>query len=224
MSEFEPPRADEPPEPSTEPPAADAAAQAPVPDAVPAWTPPPAHPIQLIVTDDLRRSRLTVLLRVLLAIPHLVWLSLWGIVAGLAILVAWFAALFTGQVPDGLHNFIARFQRYSTHVTAYLFIAANPFPGFGGNTPYPVDLEVAPAARQSRLSVFFRGLLAIPALILAYLLALALEILAFVTWLVALFLGRIPPGLENMLVLLLTFTTRTNSYLYLLTSKYPSFD
>ena len=218
MSEFEPPRADEP---AAEP-AAPAAPQSA--ELQPAWTPGPAHPIQLVVTDDLRRSRLTVLLRIFLAIPHLIWVSLWGIAAGFAILVAWFAALFTGEVPAGLHDFVARFQRYSTHVTAYVLIAANPFPAFGGNTPYPVDLEVAPAAPQSRLSVFFRILLAVPALILGYLLALALEVLALVTWVVALILGRIPPGLENIMVLCLTFTTRTNSYVYLLTSKYPSFD
>ena len=39
------------------------------------------HPIGLIVTDDLRRSRLTVFFRLLLVIPHLIWLTLWGIVA-----------------------------------------------------------------------------------------------------------------------------------------------
>ena len=39
------------------------------------------HPIGLIVTDDLHRSRLTVFFRLLLALPHLIWVSLWGIVA-----------------------------------------------------------------------------------------------------------------------------------------------
>ena len=36
-------------------------------------------PIRLIVTDDLQRSRLTVFFRLLLALPHLFWLYLWGI-------------------------------------------------------------------------------------------------------------------------------------------------
>ena len=224
MSEHEPPQPHEPPEPSQPAAEVPAVEAAPAADALPALTPPPSHPIQLVVTDDLRRSRLTVLLRALLAIPHLIWLSLWGILVGFAILIAWLAALVMGQVPAGIHNFIARYERYRTQVTAYLFIAANPFPGFGGNTPYPVDLEVAPSARQNRLSVFFRVLLAIPALILAYLLVLALELMAFVAWLVALVLGRLPAGLENIMILLLTFTTRLNCYLVLLTSKYPSFD
>ena len=39
-----------------------------------------ADPIRLTVADDLRRSRLTTFFRLLLAIPHIVWLLLWGIV------------------------------------------------------------------------------------------------------------------------------------------------
>jgi hypothetical protein len=77
-----------------------------------------SHPIGLIVSDDLRRSRLTVFFRLLLAIPHFVFVSLWSFVACLAVIVAWFAALVTGRVPDGLHNFLAAFLRYSTRVTA----------------------------------------------------------------------------------------------------------
>ena len=40
-----------------------------------------AHPIRLLVTDDLHRSRLTVFFRLPLSIPHFFWLGLWSIVA-----------------------------------------------------------------------------------------------------------------------------------------------
>ena len=39
------------------------------------------HPVQLAVTDDLQRSRLTVFFRLLLAIPHFIWLLLWSVAA-----------------------------------------------------------------------------------------------------------------------------------------------
>ena len=42
------------------------------------------HPIQVVVTDDLRRSRLTVFFRGLLVIPHLIVLILWSIAAEIA--------------------------------------------------------------------------------------------------------------------------------------------
>ena len=43
--------------------------------------PRPALPIRIVVTDDLERSRVTVFFRLLLAIPHLVVVALWGIAA-----------------------------------------------------------------------------------------------------------------------------------------------
>ena len=90
------------------------------------------RPVHLIVRDDLLRSRLTVFFRLLLAIPHLIWLSLWGTVALVAVLVNWFATLIAGQSPQGLHNFLAAYVRYAIHVGAYLFLVANPFPDFTG--------------------------------------------------------------------------------------------
>src|SRR6516162_6378341 len=96
---------------------------------VPAAAPSP-HPVGLIVTDDLRRSRLTVFFRLLLAIPAFVWMAIWGIAVEFAVLIAWFAALFTARVPDGLHGFIASWVRYSTRVTAYVFLLADPWPWF----------------------------------------------------------------------------------------------
>ena len=87
------------------------------------------HPIHLVVTDDLQRNRLTVLFRLLLAIPRVrLGRDLWAIAAGSRSIVAWFAGLFLGRVPDGLHNFIAAFVRYQTHVYAYFSIAAEPVP------------------------------------------------------------------------------------------------
>src|SRR6266478_339651 len=96
------------------------------------------HPIGLIVTDDLRRSRLTVFFRLLLVIPHVIWLEIWGIAVAIVVLIAWFAALFTGRVPQGLHNFNASFLRYSTRVYGYLFLLADPWPPFSGSDPYPI--------------------------------------------------------------------------------------
>ncbi len=108
------------------------------------------HPIWLVVNDDLERSRLTVFFRLLLVIPHVLWLLLWGIVIELAAIVAWFATLFGGRCPAGLHDFIARYLTYMTHVSAYLFLIADPYPSFSGRTGYPVDLEVDPPERQNR--------------------------------------------------------------------------
>lgn len=189
----------------------------------PAATEQPDHPIRLIVTDDLGRSRLTVFFRLILAIPHFVWLLLWTIVALLAVIAAWFATLLAGRCPDGLHNFIARYLRYGTHVNAYLYLIANPFPKFSGRDAYSVDLEVDPPAPQNRWATGFRVILAIPALIVVNVLQQVLQIIAFLGWFVCIALGRMPKGMRDLEVYCLRYGQQTVAFLSLLTSRYPSF-
>ena len=180
------------------------------------------HPVGLIVTDDLRRSRLTVFFRLLLVIPHLIWLYLWSIPVTFAVVIAWFAALFTGRVPAGLHDFNAAFLRYSTRVTGYLFLLADPWPPFSSSQPYPIDVRVDPAAGQSRLTVFFRLILAIPALILVYVFRAVNQIIALLAWFYCLALGRMNEGMRNISAWLLRYEVQTYAYLMLLTGRYPS--
>lgn len=182
----------------------------------------PQHPIGLIVTDDLKRSRLTTFFRLILAIPHFIVLYLWSILAAVVVVIAWFAALFTGSVPAGLHNFLATFLRYSTRVTAYTLLLSNPFPPFSGSGVYPVDVRVDSPVPQSRLTVFFRLLLAIPALILVYVFRLVNNIVAFLSWFYILFTGRMNEGMRNLSAWLLRYEVQTYGYISLLTGRYPS--
>ena len=182
------------------------------------------HPVRIVVSDDLQRNRLTVFFRLILAIPHFVWVALWGVIALLAAIVNWFATLFTGRSPDGLHTFLATFLRYGTHVRAYVLLIADPFPGFTGKPGYPIDLEVDPPQPQSRLTVFFRIILAIPALFVANILSNLSQLLAVFSWFIALVTGRVPEGLRNFAVLALRFETQTYAYVLLLTDRYPSFN
>jgi hypothetical protein len=183
------------------------------------------HPIRLVVNDDLQRNRLTVFFRLILAIPLLLWALLWGVIAVLAYIVNWFATLFMGRSPEGLHNFLATFLRYTTHVRAYTLLVADPYPPFTGKEgTYPVDLEIDPPERQNRLTVFFRGILAIPALLLSYILGQLNQLLAIFSWFVALIMGRVPEGLRNFAALAIRIETQTYAYVLLLTSRYPSFN
>jgi hypothetical protein len=78
----------------------------------------PEYPVRLVGGTDLQHSRLTVFFRLILLIPHVIVVSLFAIVALIAVVIAWFAALFTGRVPDGLHGFISGFLRYYIRVAA----------------------------------------------------------------------------------------------------------
>jgi len=91
------------------------------------------------------------------------------------------------------------------------------------NAGYPIGLEVAPAASQGRLGVFFRILIAIPALIIATLIRDVAQILVFISWLIILFTGKLPAGIGNFIAGALRWEVRVYAYLLLLTGKYPPF-
>jgi hypothetical protein len=186
--------------------------------------PPLVHPVHLVgEAHDLRRSRLTVFFRLLLGIPHLVWLYLWGYVAAVVAILNWFATLIMGRSPRPFHRFLARYVRYQFHVYAFLTLAANPFPGFTGRPDsYPLDLAM-PAAprRQSRWKTFFRIVLVIPAWLVSFGLEIVVFIASVCTWFYALVRGSAPWGLRNTMAYALRYLGQTNAYLFLLTDAYP---
>jgi hypothetical protein len=184
---------------------------------------PPQHSVHLVGdADDLRFSRVTVFFRLPLAIPHLVWLALWTVAAICVAIVTWFATLFTGTPPAGLHRFLSRYVRYSLHVNAFLYLAANPFPGFAGEEGrYPLDLALPGPAQQSRWKTGFRIFLFIPAAIVNGALGWGLAVAAFLTWFVALATGAAPWGLRNFSAYALRYAAQLNAYLFLITEAYP---
>jgi hypothetical protein len=191
-----------------------------------AFVPPredaPSHPVRVTVTDDLRRSRLLVLFRLPLAIPHIVWSILWTIVAAVVGLLTWLCAIVIGRPPQAFHRFLSRFVRYGTHLNAFLFLIGNPFPGFTGRPgTYPVDLELPEPEPQKRLVSLFRLFLAVPALLVGGGLGGALFVAGVLGWFVGLFLGRMPDGLRNMGAYALRYLGQMYAYLYLLTARYP---
>ena len=66
-----------------------------------------------------------------LAIPHYVVLFFLGIAAFVAVVVAWFAILFTGRYPKGLFDFVEGVIRWSNRVTGYaLILVTDRYPPF----------------------------------------------------------------------------------------------
>jgi hypothetical protein len=193
----------------------------------------PAPPVRLAVADDLRRRRWAVALRLLLALPHVVWASLWGAAALVAAFVVWVAVLAEGRAPRPLHDFVAGYVRYATHVSAYVALVADPFPGFTGSSPYPVDVEVPPPGAQGRWGAGLRLLLALPALLLAATLAGGvgsssgsswggvLAAVAFLGWFASLARGRMPEGLRDLGAYAVGYGAQAAAYLLLATPRYP---
>jgi len=195
------------------------------------------RPVQLIVSGDLQRSRATVFFRLILVIPLVIWLALWGLAATIAVIVNWFATLIQGRSPQSLHDFLAAYVRFAIHLYAYLLLAAEPYPDFLGKPGYPVDVRIAPPAPQNRWKVFFRIVLAIPALLIAgaltsgrasgygynYGLGLA-GVAAVLGWFVGVAQARMPRGLRDLVAYGLSYAAQFDAYFFLLTDRYPNSD
>jgi hypothetical protein len=91
------------------------------------------------------------------------------------------------------------------------------------STPAPVLVAFAGSAPQSRLTVAFRIFLAIPQLIVLWLLGVAAGVITIIGWFGALFTGRLPVFAADFLSGYLRWLSRVYAYNYLLTDVYPPF-
>jgi hypothetical protein len=89
---------------------------------------------------------------------------------------------------------------------------------------YPVSFEADYAAEgRNRLTTFFRYIVAIPWLIVAYLYGIGASIVVTLAWFAMVFTGRYPQQLYDFNVGYLRMIARANGFVYLLTDDYPPF-
>jgi len=184
-----------------------------------------AYPIAYEQHPPEKRNRLTVFVRLLLVIPHVVWAFFYGIALFVVQIVAWFAILFTGKFPQGLYDFCAGYLRFTARLGGYLLLIVDEYPPFDGaeHPAYPIRVSIAaPAAEYSRLKAFFRLILAIPIFVVQYVFQFWLGAVAIAIWFVAVIMGSTPPGLTGALRFPASYYVRSSAYVYLMTDVYPS--
>ena len=78
--------------------------------------------LEIVHPEEGTLNRWLPLVKWLLALPHYVVLLFLGIGASVAVLIAWFAILFTGRYPRALFDFVVGVYRYAIRVVAYAFV------------------------------------------------------------------------------------------------------
>lgn len=170
------------------------------------------------------RSRLSTFFRYVLVLPQLVFGFFYSIAFYVVWIVSWFVLLFSGRFPESLYVFSSGFLRYVTRVTAYFYLGVDQYPPFSGadDANYPVRVRIAPPqAHYSRLKVLFRLIYAILALVIRYAMSIVIAFVALLSWFAIVITGRQPESLQDALNFALSYTTRADALIFLITETYP---
>jgi hypothetical protein len=246
---FEPPPPSAPPPPAggpPPPPSSPPPSFGPLPGAAPATAPPapayggppaaygggamaPSGGYPIGVEGDYPQAgiaRWRVFFQGLLALPHFFVLFFLAIGAYIALIGAWFGILITGRYPPGVFNFVAGVMRWVTRVNGYNWLMTEVYPPFSmaEEPQYPIRATFRyPEGGIARWRVFFQGFLAIPHIIVLYLLAIAAYLAYIIAWFSILFTRNYPPGIFNFILGVMRWQTRVFGYYVWMTEEYPPF-
>jgi Domain of unknown function (DUF4389) len=90
--------------------------------------------------------------------------------------------------------------------------------------PYPASFEADYAEQRSRLTTFFRLVLAIPLAVLLYIYGIAATVAVVIAWFAIVITGRYPQGLYDFVAGFTRFLARVVAYTALLADPYPPFN
>jgi Domain of unknown function (DUF4389) len=182
----------------------------------------PTRRVEMWFAGTAAQNRWTVAFRLILAIPQFIVVYILFIVSFFVIVIGWFAALFTGRLPEWAHSFLGGVIRWSTRVGAYLFLLTDSYPPFSlDDVEYPVRPIVPGRGPLNRVSVFFRIILVIPAAVFYEIVQNGLTFpLLFFMWIAVLVRGSLPPALYDAYAALLRYQLRLFSWFSMLTSEY----
>lgn len=93
----------------------------------------PEYPVNLVAQYPERSSRplmFFLFFKPILLIPHLIVLWLLSIGAGLAMIVAWFAVVITGNYPRALWDFMVGATRWNSRLQAWMLGLTDKYPPF----------------------------------------------------------------------------------------------
>ena len=88
------------------------------------------YPARLEVEYPERLSRWKIFVKWLMAIPHMIILYGYSILASVITFVAFFIILFTGRYPRALFDLVVGYYRWNIRVYAYMLLLTDEYPPF----------------------------------------------------------------------------------------------
>lgn len=147
-----------------------------------------------------------------------------GITAGLFAATA-LMILFRQRYPRWWFDFALELNRYSSRVSAYLFLLTDRYPSTVDKQSVQLDVDYPNVERDlNRWLPLVKWLLAIPHYFALLVLGIAALLATVIAWFAILFTGQYPKSLFDFVVGVGRWSVRVGAYAFLLTTdKYPPF-
>ena len=200
------------------------------------------YPVQLSVDYQGSRNRLSVLLRIILAIPILVVGAFIGgyfdtgspelneamlpiSVGGVLFIGPLLMIVFRKKYPRWWFDWNLELSRFTLRVSAFLLVLRDEYPSTDEEQSAHLQIEYPNAETDlNRILPIFKWLLAIPHYIILAVLWILVIPVTILAWLLILATGQYPQGIFEFVVGVLRWTNRVGAYAFLLTTdRYPPF-
>jgi hypothetical protein len=195
----------------------------------------PPYPLTFTVDyPDRELNRVTTGFRLILAIPLLLLLALFGrteigghpISAGLLLFLPVLALLvLRHKYPRWWFDFNLQLVRLEARIYSYIYLLRDEYPSIDREQAVHLDMVYPDAENDlNRWLPLVKWFLAIPHYIVLIFLNIALFVVVIIAWFAILFTGRYPRGMFDFVVGVVRWDLRVAAYAFLLvTDRYPPF-
>ena len=196
------------------------------------------YPLTLSVDyPDRDLNRVTTGFRLILAIPLLLLLALFGLgrpgfgghplggVSLLLFLPVVALLVLRHKYPRWWFDFNVMLLRLETRITSYIFLLRDEYPSVDDAQAVHVEVVYPDAPNElNRWLPLVKWFLAIPHFIVLFFLDIAAIVVVVIAWFAILFTGRYPEGMFDFVVGVMRWSLRVTAYAFLLvTDRYPPF-
>jgi Domain of unknown function (DUF4389) len=198
----------------------------------------PPYPLSFSVDyPDRELNRVTTGFRLILAIPLLLLLALFGLgragfgghplggVALLLFLPVVALLVLRHKYPRWWFDFNVMLLRLESRISAYIFLLRDEYPSADEEQAVHVDVVYPDAPNElNRWLPLVKWFLAIPHYIVLVFLDIAAVVVVIIAWFAILFTGRYPRGMFDFVTGVVRWSLRVTAYAFLLvTDRYPPF-
>jgi len=191
---------------------------------------PGFHPVRLEFQGDARLARWRPLAQWLLAVPHFLVARALNAVRCVLTLVSLFTVLFTRRIPRPVFDFTAMTLRYEWRAVSYGLALHTDYPPFDlqpaagddGRDPHS-EVSLDYPEELDRWKPLYKWVLAAPHYVVLAGLFVAAVLAVLAGTAVVVVTGRYPSGLQRFLAGTYRYLLRVQSYVGLLTDRYPPF-